>query len=610
MVAGLQFRTNPKQRMLEILNKTLSILSRRERREGAGLLFLMVIGMGFEMLSAGLIFPIFSILMNPENLTESVVGAMFGDLVTDIEYNIIITFALIVIIAIFIVKAIFLVFLSWKLASFTYSILATVSQRLFAAYLTQPYMFHLQKNSAQLIRNAVTETQVFALNVVSPALNLITEGMVFLGLCAILIYIEPIGALAVMVVFGMSALLFYWASRRHVIRWGQLRQYHEGKRIQYLQEGLSAAKDVILLGCSKEFLTQYTSHSNQSARVAGFQSVVSQLPRLWLELLAILGLAILLLILLERGEDLAVVVPILGLFGAVAFRIMPSVNRLLIAVNSLRFGTPVVNLIFEESKLSLAGVPRVRSGGRRFRQCLELHRVSYSYPGTGLSAVNGVSLKIARGETVGLIGASGAGKSTLVNLLLGLLNPEEGTITVDGANIYDDLGNWQDQIGYIPQSIYLTDDSLRRNVAFGVPDDEICDHAVQRAISSAQLQGLVSTLPGGLNALVGERGVRLSGGQCQRIGIARALYHDPEVLVLDEATSALDTDTEAEVMKAIEALHGQKTVLIVAHRLSTVAHCDRIYRLDNGSIVDVGSPNSVLKRAFVRSDALVGRKKS
>lgn len=262
-------------------------------------------------------------------------------------------------------------------------------------------------------------------------------------------------------------------------------------------------------------------------------------------------------------------------------------------MQSLRFVKPVIESLYTETKLVAPVIKNTDSTRSTFRVALELSHINYSYPNAALPSLQDVSLTIRSGESVGFIGTSGAGKSTLVDILLGLLTPDTGTVRVDGKDIQDNLRNWQDQVGYVPQSIFLTDDTLRRNVAFGLPDEEIDDVAVQRAIKAAQLEVFLADLPDGLETMVGERGVRLSGGQRQRIGIARALYHDPAVLVLDEATSALDTATEHEVMLAVRALQRSKTVIIIAHRLSTVEHCDRLYRLERGCVVGEGAPDKV-----------------
>jgi ABC-type multidrug transport system fused ATPase/permease subunit len=311
------------------------------------------------------------------------------------------------------------------------------------------------------------------------------------------------------------------------------------------------------------------------------------IPRLWLELLAVAGLATLVITMLAQQREMATIVPTLGLFAAAAFRLMPSVNRTLYAAQTLRYNLPVVNTLYEEMKLDAPAPSAGRAQGvpvQDFRTDICLAGVTYTYPAAAGPALEDLTLRVRAGESVGFVGASGAGKSTLVDVVLGLLTPESGRVLVDGEDIQKNLRAWQDQIGYVPQAIYLTDDTLRHNVAFGLAEEAIDDAAVKQAVRAAQLGDFVAGLPKGLDTLVGERGIRLSGGQRQRIGIARALYHDPTVLVLDEATSALDTETERGVMGAVTALHGSKTILIVAHRLTTVAHCDRLYRLDRGRI--------------------------
>jgi ABC-type multidrug transport system fused ATPase/permease subunit len=310
-------------------------------------------------------------------------------------------------------------------------------------------------------------------------------------------------------------------------------------------------------------------------------------------LLAVLGLAVLVLTMVARGRDMSTLIPTLGLFAIAGFRFMPSINRVLTALQGFRYGQPTIDVLHEE----LSRPQPMKSeviGTMTFNRELKLDAVSYTYPGASNRSLQNVSVTVVPGEAVGIMGPSGAGKSTLVDLCLGLLKPVEGHITADGTDIHDQLRSWQDRIGYVPQTVYLTDDSLRRNIAFGLRDEAIDDTAVWRAVRDAQLEEFVRGLPAGLDTMVGERGTSLSGGQRHRVGIARALYHDPSVLVLDEATSALDTETERGVMRAVNALHGRKTVLIVAHRFSSVASCDRILRLEGGRIVGESRPEPMI----------------
>ena len=284
----------------------------------------------------------------------------------------------------------------------------------------------------------------------------------------------------------------------------------------------------------------------------------------------------------------------MGLFAVAAFRLMPSISRILNAIQSLRYGLTVVDTLSNEVSQSYSDRIFYNQNDFSFNNSIEFKNVTYSYPGSQKSSLIYISLKILKGESIGVIGASGAGKSTLVDILLGLLSANEGEVMVDGYNIQNQLRQWQNQIGYVPQSIYLTDDTLRRNVAFGISNDEINEDAVLDAACAAQIDEFIKSLPLGLDTVVGENGIRLSGGQRQRIGIARALYHKPNILVLDEATSALDTETEQEVMQAVRVLKGKKTIVIVAHRMSTIEDCDRLYQLNDGRLIQEDIPKKIL----------------
>jgi len=580
---------------LSAARKIWTLLTPDERRGAVALLGLMFVGMALETLGVGLLIPAIA-LLTQGNLEGSypALQPVVQALGNPSQQSLVVT-SMLVLMGVYVIKTLFLVLLAWRQARFAFGVQAHLSQRLFTVYLRQPYTFHLQRNSAQLIRNVINGVDMFAGSGILPGMILITESMVMLGLCSLLLIVEPLGALIVVSVLGAAAWGFYRLTRGRIAHWGEARQYHEGLRIQHLQQGLGGAKDVKLLGREADFLEQYRVHNTQNARVGQLQSTLQQLPRLWLELLAVSGLVMLVISMLAQGRALEAVLPTMGLFAAAAFRIMPSINRVLGAVQSLRYGLPGINTLYAELSLATPEAADTRRPVTPFCAMLELRQVAYAYSGAANPALKGVSLTIQRGESVGLIGTSGAGKSTLVDILLGLITPDAGEVRLDGQDIQANLRNWQDQIGYVPQSIFLTDDTLRRNVAFGLPNDQIDDTAVQRAIQAAQLEEFVSSLPQGMETFVGERGIRLSGGQRQRIGIARALYHDPAVLVLDEATSSLDTATENGVMDAVRSLHGEKTIIIVAHRLSTVKHCDRLYRLEKGLMAEEGATEYVLR---------------
>lgn len=581
--------------MISVLKKIWSLFEPAQKRAALILLGMMLIGMVLETLGIGLVIPALALMTKADLAVRyPAITPALAALGHPTQMQLIVG-GMLILVGVYAVKTMFLSFLTFIQLKYVFGVQESLSNRLFTIYLRQPYSFHLQRNSGQLIQNVVNETTQFTQSALNPGMMLLTELIVLAGIVVLLLLIEPLGSFVMMVTLIITAFFFGGVTKRRVFNWGKARQFHDGQRIQHLQQGLGSAKDVKLLGREDEFITQYAKHNRNSAIMGERQHFLAALPRLWLELLAVIGLAVLVLGMLAQGKAVDDLLPILGLFAAAAFRLIPSFTKILSAVQSLRFSVPVINTLHAE--LNLPNRAQNSTNGTvamPFKQTLQLKSVCFEYPDTGSDALNGINLSILRGTSVGFVGASGAGKSTLIDVILGLLTPTQGQVEVDGENIQKNLRAWQDQIGYVPQTIYLTDDTLRRNVAFGIASDQIDERAVQSAISAAHLEGFVANLPDGLNTPVGERGVRLSGGQRQRIGIARALYHDPAILVLDEATSALDTETENCIIDAIRALQGKKTIIVVAHRLTTVSHVDRLFVLDKGTIIDSGEPSAVL----------------
>lgn len=574
---------------MRVFRKLLALLEPVQLRSAYLLLGLMLIGMVLETLGVGVVVPVLALMTDVQLANKYPIVYQIYDFFGNPDRVRLISGGVMALVGVYALKVGFLAYLSFKQAQFTFGLDASLSQRMYAGYLGQPYTFHMQRNSAHLIRNVTTEVSQFSTAVTAASL-LVTESLVLLGIGGLLVLAEPLGAFLVMSALGLAGYSFYFFTKGRVLRWGKARQYHEGQRIQRLQQGLGGIKDVKLLGREREFVKEYAQHNNISSRIGRHLYVLQAMPRLWLELLAIIGLAVLVLSMLTQGKPIESLIPTLGLFAAAAFRLMPSVNRFLNGTQTLRYNLPVINTLYEEKHLFNDSQFSNHIGVLPFEQKLQLKAVSYAYPSSPKMVLTDIDINIIRGTTVGFIGSSGAGKSTLIDLMLGLLTPDCGQVLVDNIDIRTDMRGWQNQIGYVPQDIYLTDDTIRRNVALGLPEDQIDDQAVRAAIKSAQLNDFVDQLPDGLNTVVGERGVRLSGGQCQRIGIARALYRDPPVLVLDEASSSLDTSTEKAVMESVNALRHSKTILIIAHRLSTVSNCDVLYRIEHGrAVLEVSS---------------------
>ncbi|AFZ49048.1 ABC transporter ATP-binding protein [Dactylococcopsis salina] len=591
--------------MLDIFKKFSYLLERREKIQVISLFFLLLIGGILEMLGVGFVVPFISLVSQPELIQEQpILNRIYLALGSPSSEQFLVIICLIYLL-IYVGKNAYVAIMYHLQHRFIFNKQRKVADKLLNGYLGAPYTFHLQRNTAVLIRNLTQEVNQLFMGVLIPLVMLCTEVTVLTGLVLLLIFLQPMATLAVAIGLGIASFIFYNIFQKQLSESGKKRQYHSGQVIQQINQGLGGVKETKLLGRENFFLKRHSHHRSELVKSLQFVQTIQQLPRLYFETLAVFGLLGIVLITVLQETATGEVLPTVSLFAAAAFRLMPSLNRVMNSVNRVRFGSHALDVIvyefrvLEDEKNLLS---KVEVTVPSFKDKLTLDAVSYHYPGSEEEVLNRVSITISQGKSVGLIGSSGAGKTTLVDVILGLLRPTEGRVLVDGVDIQQGLRGWQSQIGYIPQSIYLCDDTLRGNIAFGIPEEEISDEQVWSAVRSAQLQELVERLPQGLDTVVGERGVRLSGGQRQRVGIARALYHNPQVLVMDEATAALDNETEAGIMEAVEKLSGEKTLIMIAHRLTTVKNCDCLYLMERGKVVDQGSYEELRDRnaSFMR----------
>jgi len=462
---------------------------------------------------------------------------------------------------------------------------ASIATQLLRRYLGAPYAFHLQRNSAQLIRNATNSASTVSRVVLLSATEAVAEVLVVSGILAVVVHSAPTVALIAggFVALTMMGMLRLTQSAHS--RWGKQNHLLSASIMQSLQQSIGGVKEVKVLGRESFFTSIFARRWRELMRIQVRRGALEVAPRLVVETLFVCG--VMGVIIALYGGGVGGVVPLLGLLAYAGLRILPSLHWIVYYQNNLRYGAAALDEI-ERDWRNLTDADRAAQAAQPLplRDEIRLRAVSYRYAGADRDALSDVDLAIRRGESVGIVGATGAGKSTLVDLILGLLDPTSGGVTVDGIDIRERLASWQRQIGYVPQSIYLMDDSIRRNIAFGIEDAAIDEQRVVGALRMAQIESFVASLPDGLDTVVGERGVRLSGGQRQRIAVARALYHDPEVLVFDEATAALDTQTESDLARAIQSLQRKKTLIIIAHRLDTVRHCDRLIFLIDGRVVD------------------------
>ena len=567
------------------------VLTRRERRALIGIFLLILVGTVLETFSVGLLIPALSVLTKD----DSGFNLPYVTLKSSLSKTELIQLAAAAIFVVYLTKNIFLGVSTWIQRGFLTKISARLSARMLEIYIRQPYSYHLRQNSSVLIRNTQDASMVVA-GGIEPSLTVLSDGLIAVSLFVVLVVVEPLGTLSAIAIFLSATYLFQRFTNSRLQRWGKQRQQQKGKIIQTIQQSLGAVKDVQVLGREQMFIDVHREQQIVDTDLLRRINMTQALPRLWLEIIAMGSMASLVVIMLWVGNEVNAIVPVVGLFALSAFRVLPSVNKIVNGLQTLRVSRSTIETIHQDLGLAVSEPNFV--GDVRFEfSSLTTTNLNFRYEMTEQDVLKDVSVSVLRGEAVGFVGQSGSGKSTLIDILLGLLDPKSGSVSINRRSISEVKQQWQRIVGYIPQTIFLMDDSLRRNIAIGITDSEIDEAAIQDALKSAQLEDFVASLPEGLDTVVGERGVRLSGGQRQRIGIARALYHRPSVLVLDEATSSLDTETEHGVMQAVQALQGDKTVIIVAHRLSTVEYCDRLYRLDAGRIVDEGSFDEVMNRS-------------
>lgn len=588
-----------------MIKKLLRIFSAREKVRAVLLLGLMVIGAALETLGIGLIFPFITLLSNPDLLVAQPMFADAKETFGITSHKDLLFLSGLALLALYLLKNIYLATLNYAQFRFIFNKQAKVSRDLFSAYLQAPYVFHLQRNSSELIRNFTTEISGLFAGVVVPLFSLVAEVAVLLAILAFLLWVESAVTLALILVVGIISIGLYFSIGAALRSSSERRAENSKLQIKLVNQGIGSLREIRILGKAAYFQKNFAEAASRYAGAAQIFSTVNACPRLALETLAAFGLVTIVLF-LSSAKNSQTTIPVLAMFGMAALRIMPSMSRIMSAISSIRFYRPALDAVLTDltlaedlgklSPASAASVDSTRNTQFRFTEKISITDLSYHYPATDTPAISHLSAEISKGSSVAFVGFSGSGKSTLVDLLMGLLTPTGGRILVDSTDIQSALPAWQRHFGYVPQTIYLLDDSVRRNIAFGVEDNSIDDHKVWQALEAARLAEKFRSHPDGLNANVGERGVRLSGGERQRIGIARALFHEPDILVFDEATSALDNQTEREVAETINALRSSKTLIMIAHRLSSIINCDRIHFMKSGTVVDSGTFEEIVAR--------------
>jgi ABC-type multidrug transport system fused ATPase/permease subunit len=567
-----------------------AILDRRSRIHFGLLLIPMIIVTAMEVVSIGLILPVIQVLLLGKadgqmttiisNLLPSGGGTELALLVTSVFAAVLILKNLLLLVMIFVINRV----VAYKIADYRKS--------LFRVYLAKPLPFHFKNNSALLLRNVISGVGQ-SMGAIRITLLLGLDLLLMLGAFVLLVIVEPGVTIGTLIVLGLVSLIFLKIGNPFFRRWGEEAMILEGRLIKWVSQSFEGIRDVRLFNANNYLANLVGDVTMSAAKYESRMTTSVQVPRLLIETIIVIGFLGVVLGLLSTAQAPEEIIGTLGIFGMAALRLMPSLNRILMAATQIRQRSAYIAAIHEDFVVgdeNPIDPLSVNAGGRLdFDKEIVLDNIVYAYPESDQIALRGIDLVIRKGQSVGFVGASGAGKSTLVDLILGFFTPDSGRFLIDGENALDNVPAWQRKIGFVPQLVFLMDDTLRRNVAFGIEDDEIDDDRVREVVRLVSLEDFVSTLTNGLNTIIGEHGQRLSGGQRQRVTIARALYRNPEVLVFDEATSALDGETERDISSAIDFISDDKTMLIVAHRLSTIRQCDMIVFMKDGKIVNTGT---------------------
>ena len=571
---------------MNTIKMMLGIFDKKQKRTLIWLMIAILIGATVELLSISSVLPFVEMITQPDQMMEDETVSLISRITGITEFDTLVVLMCGLIIGLFVVKNIYVVYLSNFQYRFTYYGLRDLSSKVMNGYMEKQYTFLLNHNSAELLKSVQTDKNMFYVTVLNST-QLLSECIIAMALVIYLILQDPVIAISMAVVLGIFALGFMRGFRKAFKRMGnQYREYVENQ-IKCMHQSFGGIKEIKISDNEQFFKDQFWDIAAGLAKNQVKNGLYNAIPKPMMETMVIAVILVIVAIKVSVGNSAASFIPIITVFALAAFRLLPSVNKISSYIGVIMYNKVAVEEVYNEVKAMEEAENRkesVEGEPISFEKSINLNNVVFGYEGAEKNVIDNVSLEIKKNTSVAFIGPSGAGKTTIVDVMLGILKNQSGSITVDGTNINNAMSGWHRKIGYIPQVIYLMDDTIRNNIAFGQKPELIQDELVWKALEEAQLKDFVAGLEDGLDTMVGELGTRLSGGQRQRIGIARALYRQPELLVLDEATSALDNETEKAVMEAIDSLHGKLTLIIIAHRLTTIKNCDVVYEIKDGKV--------------------------
>ena len=594
--------------MRNLLSKVNYIFDKKQKLQSVLLCIGLFVGALLELVGVSFITQLVTLISNPEKIHSNEIMQYcydFFNMTSDRQFFL---FVVIALIFVYLIKNLYLLWINYVQYTFVFNNQLRLSGRLIDCYLKKPYTYHLDNDSAEMVRNVMLDSERYFQMLLSIFLTL-SEILVSALLCVFLLIVDPVITISVVAILAVFTGLYLILFKGKAKKYGKTNQIYDGKMHQSINQALGAVKDIKILHREKYFADSFLAYGKKKMIAVRNNNVLGQFPKYLIETVCIGTVLLVLVFKIYKGEDLNTMIPQLAAFAIAAFKLLPSVSKINNYANLIVFLKPSVDLIYRDIKDTedmvnyeiadeSGNIIEINDDGSQNKDTcyvadkISINNIVYRYPHTDRDVLNGISFEIPLGKSIGFIGESGSGKSTLADVILGILTPTSGTVMYGNMDVHKHPLKWSKKLAYIPQSIFLCDDTIRNNVAFGIDEDKIDDEKVWKALREAQLEQFVKSQPDGLDSMVGERGVRISGGQRQRIGIARALYDNPEILVLDEATSALDTGTESAVMEAIDKLSGTMTLIIIAHRLTTIKNCDYVYKVENGNIYSV-DPSSL-----------------
>ncbi len=571
---------------MKLIKRVIAILTERQRKLLVFMLLMMLVGAGLETAGTSLLIPFITIAMEPGSVFQNEYLKYFYDLMHLTSVNGFLVMLSIVLSAVFVLKNIYLYFMYYVQYRFIYNGQFNTSRSLFKDYVRRPYEFYLDASTPVVMRHIMSDVNG-SYNLLLTFLQLFTELFIFAALLVLALVYSPAMTLVMCAVLGIILLANKMILGPILRRFGHEVQTNSALTTKWIMQAVNGMKETKVLNKERYFVEQYEKSADKLNTIQKRQNSMQNIPRLMIETVCMCGILLVMAVFLSIGNNLNEMITQLGVLAVVAIKLMPSANKLSTYINNIAYYEPsltaVEDIIIRSHQKDVDTdilFLKKEIEPMDFSKEVKLENITYRYPNTEVNILENASVSIPIGKSIGFIGPSGAGKSTTVDILLGLLEPQKGKVTVDGIDIRTNLPGWYARIGYVPQMIFMLDDTIRNNVAYGVDEKDIDEEQVWYALREAQMDEFVRGLPDGLDTSIGERGVRISGGQRQRLGIARALYTEPEIMIFDEATSALDNDTESAIMEAIERLHGKKTLVIIAHRLTTIEKCDAVYRVE------------------------------